>query len=220
MSAQLSQAAGSLALSVLALRSLTLPEFARLSVLLSAVIFVTGLTTGLVGDTLTVLDRRDPAVRTALRRVLSALAAGSLAIGAGWTWVTGFINGPTAAAFGVLVALWVTEDVVRRLLMANLRFWCIVTIDVVHLVVSSGIALTWPLVTGSRPSIALYLVALGLGQVCAAVLGVGCYPPPSAAGAGRRRAGCDRCSPSAPLGPSRRRCGPDCFSSCASSSSA
>ena len=192
MAAQLSQAAGSLVISVLAVRAMPLADFAALSVLLAAVVVVTGLTSGLVGDSLTVLDRADPVIRTALRRLLTAVMAAALLTGSVWTALTGLVGTATAAAFGVLLALWVAEDVLRRLLMANLRFWPIVAVDTTHLAVSSAVALGWPAVTGQRPTVGLYLVALCCGQVCAALVALPFVPPadrrfgPTAPGGVRR----------------------------------
>ncbi len=176
MAAQLSQAAGSLVVSLLAVRSLPLAEFAELSVLLAAVVVVTGLTSGLVGDSLTVLDRADPVVRTALLRLLLAVMAAALLTGSAWTALAGLVDTVTAAAFGLLLALWVAEDVLRRLLMANLRFWPIVVVDGTHLAVSTAVVLGWPALTGEPPSVALYLVGLCCGQVCAGLVALPFVP--------------------------------------------
>jgi hypothetical protein len=79
-----------------------------------------------------------------------------------------------AAIFGLAVIMFVVEDVMRRMLMASIRFWSIVIVDTSAFVVSVAV------VVGARAtgsvSLATFLVALAVGQAVAVVVGVVCLP--------------------------------------------
>jgi hypothetical protein len=176
LSAQFSQAAGSLLIGVLSARLMERFDFATISLILGQVVVATGISTGLVGDSLTVLDRHDPQIRTALRHVLGALLLVAGVVAAGASVLTRQLEWGPAALFGLLLAAWLAEDVVRRLLMANLRFWPIVVVDLTHLVVSSSTVLVGYLTGGRQASVGLFLAALTAGQVAAGAVGVALMP--------------------------------------------
>lgn len=174
--AQFSQAAGSLVVAVLSMRQPDLHLFGTLSVLLGALVVATSISTGLVGDTLTVLDRHDPATRTALRRLLLLVVGLAAPLGAAAAFGSGLVGGSDALLFGALVAVWVAEDVLRRLLMACLRFWRVVVVDLTHLVTVLGVLATAAVITGRPPDLGWYLIALVGGQVAASVPAVAGLP--------------------------------------------
>jgi hypothetical protein len=170
--AQFSQAAGSVAVSVLAMRQSDVHLFSTLSLLLGALVVATSISTGLVGDTLTVLDRHDDAIRTALRRLLLLVIGAAAPLSAAAAWGSGLVGGSDGLLFGGLVAAWVTEDVLRRLLMACLRFWHVVAVDLAHLATVVSVLWAVAATTGHPPDLSCYLVALSCGQVVASALAV------------------------------------------------
>ncbi len=176
MGAQFSQAAGSLLIQALSARLLGTSDFAAVALLLSNIVLATGISTGLIGDSLTVLDRHDPVIRTALRRLMVVVVLGSAVVGAASSSVTHLVGTEDSVLFGFLLALWMAEDVLRRLLMASLRFWAIVAVDLTHLVISSGFVLSCGVLTGHSPSLRVFVIALSLGQIGASVVALVVLP--------------------------------------------
>ena len=171
MGAQFSQAVTSLLFALLGLRVLSAADFAVLGLLLGGLVLSTAVMTGFVGDSLTVLDRRDPRVRGALQWSALVLSLGLLAAA---TWVTaasGLLGAGTALLFGCGVAAFTLEDIGRRLLMANLRFWSVVAVDLVYALVAGavlGLSARGPGALGLED----FLAALLAGQVLALVSAV------------------------------------------------
>jgi O-antigen/teichoic acid export membrane protein len=170
VSAQFSQAFGSFLLQILAARLLGKEGLAVFAVLFGLIVVGTAIVSGFVGDSLTVLDRMNVAVRAGLQWWLIVLstALGVLAgVGLGGSH---YLSWPQAVAFGLAGAAFVAEDSIRRLLMASLRFWSIVIVDLVGLVGSVGLvaAVHW---SGGDVSLTHFLTGLLLGQVAAIVVG-------------------------------------------------
>src|SRR4051794_7583590 len=80
--AQFSQAAASFLLTVAAARYLGSAEFGVLALLVGALVLGTAVMTGFVGDSLTVLDRYDARIRTALELWCVCIATGLMVVGA------------------------------------------------------------------------------------------------------------------------------------------
>ena len=116
--AQLAQAAGSFALQVVAAHALGASGLGTISLCLGTTILTTAVTSGLVGDSLTVLDRHDRRVRAALQAWLVVVTlAGS--VGAALVLnLTGVLGGGEAVLFAVATAAFQVEEVLRRVLMA------------------------------------------------------------------------------------------------------
>ncbi len=162
------QALAGLVLQVAAARELGAAGLALFSLAYGVLVLATAVSSGLVGDSLTVLDRHEPGIRAGLH-VTTALVAGSagvagcllaLATGAVPPWV-GLLVGPAAVAFMV-------EDTLRRLLMAAGRFWSLPAVDVTAL----GLALVTLVIAGSAggPTLGSFVVALAVGQAGAALV--------------------------------------------------
>lgn len=134
--AQFAQALASLVLSIAAARSLGATGLGIFGLLSGGITLTTALSTGLVGDSLTVLDRRAPRVRSGLQIVglgVAALAGIASTIVCG---ITGLLPWKVAVAFGVASAVFITEDYLRRLLMASLKFWSVLVVDLSALAVT------------------------------------------------------------------------------------
>src|SRR5690606_16207748 len=166
LAGQVTLALGNFVLSVVAARTLGATGFGTYALLFGAVVMATALTTGLLGDSLTVLDRQDPAVRASLTRIGTALV-GALAVVA-FVASRGAVGAGTALVFALALTAFVLADLCRRLLMATLRFWSLVLVDAAGLVallaVLGGSGLGGPLTLDH------VLAALAVGQTVAALL--------------------------------------------------
>jgi O-antigen/teichoic acid export membrane protein len=134
--AQLAQALASLVLSIAAARSLGADGLGVFGLLSGGITLVTALSTGLVGDSLTVLDRGAPKVRSGLQIVGLGVAALAGIASTVVCAVTGLLSWPVAVAFGVASAAFMIEDYLRRLLMATLKFWSVLIVDLSALAVT------------------------------------------------------------------------------------
>jgi len=164
--AQVAQALGNFVVQVLAARELGATGIGMFAFMFGALVMATALSSGLVGDSLTVLDRADPSVRAALWRVawlvvgvssLVALAIGTTAL----SWSVGVL-------FATAMGTYVLADLGRRLLMARLRFWSLAVVDSAALLVAVAVlgagALTGPL------RLEHFLGALTAGQLTTVAL--------------------------------------------------
>ena len=82
---QVSQAAAALVLQVAAARELGAAGLATFSLVYGAIVLVTAVASGLVGDSLTVLDRTERGTRAALHVWAVAVAAGAGVLGTALT---------------------------------------------------------------------------------------------------------------------------------------
>lgn len=175
VAAQGSQAVTSFALQLTAVRLLDLVDFGRFTVLYGFIVLGTALVSGLVGDPATVLDRHDRPIRAALQFWWLATGLGLglvVMLVADWT---GFLSSGAAAAFGFATAAFLIEDVLRRLLMANLVFWRIVVVDVSGLIATlATVVALWA--AGQDVELWHLLAALGAGQVLASLVAVVLLP--------------------------------------------
>lgn len=171
---QVTLAFGSFVLQLVAVRALGPEGFGVFAMLFGAMVMATALSTGLVGDSLTVLDRHDPVLRSALARTAAAVIAiaASSALLLGWS-LAGLSPGDSAV-LAVATAAFLTADLGRRLLMATLRFWHLVVVDGVGLL-SSMAVLTIAATTGTI-SLGDVLLALAAGQATACVVALACLP--------------------------------------------
>ncbi len=173
VAAQTSQALASLALQVVVARTLGSPGLSTYALLYGGVVLATAVVTGLVGDSLTVVDRSRPEVRGGL----AAWALGSAALLAitGALLASAVLGARGGAVLGAVVAVFVLEDCLRRLLMVCDRFWRIVAVDLAAL---SGALVTVALLsaTARGPGLVGFLLALGVGQVVGAVVAVAALP--------------------------------------------
>ncbi len=176
VSAQFSQALGSFLLQVMAARLLGKEGLAVFAVLFGLVVVGTAVVSGFVGDSLTVLDRADRVVRAGLQWwlvVLSTALGLAATIGLGGT---GYLTWHQGIAFGLAGTAFVVEDTVRRLLMASLRFWSIVIVDLVGLVGAVGlVTVVW--LSDTPVTLTHFLTGLVVGQLVATVVGVFLLPP-------------------------------------------
>jgi O-antigen/teichoic acid export membrane protein len=172
IAAQLSQALGSLVLQVIAARLLGADGLGAFAVLYGVIIMATGVCTGFVGDSLTVLDRGRRDIRAALQNWLLVLSLAGAVVAYAIAVIGGFLTAGPALVFAGATAVFLIEDALRRLLMANLRFWRIVAVDLTSLAGSLA-TLVVVAVTGGEIGLGTLMLSLLVGQsvaILAAVL--------------------------------------------------
>lgn len=173
--AQLSQAAASFLLQVLAARELGAKGLGTFALLYGFIVLGTAISTGLVGDSLTVLDRRTPRVRAGLAHWAVGAATLGAFVATSATYVAGYLPLGAACLGGLACAVFMLEDVLRRALMACGRFWALVGVDASSLVVSVGVVLVWRAI--EPVTITTFVVALLAGQVIAGGVALVVLPP-------------------------------------------
>jgi len=165
IAAQLSQAMGSLLLQVVAARMLGAEGLGAFAVLYGLVIMATAVSTGLVGDSLTVLDRGRRGIRAALQTVLLAVAGLAALVAYLVGWVGGFLPPAQAGLFAAATAVFLVEDIMRRLLMADLRFWRIVLVDLAALAGSLATLIVAAWLQDGGIGLGTVILALLIGQL-------------------------------------------------------
>lgn len=176
LTAQFSQAAVSFGIQLVAVRTLTLADYGFFAIAIGIIVLATAITTGFVGDPLTVLDRHDPPVRRALQLTAGWLVAAAGALTLLSALVVFGRDPATAILFALALTSFVVEDLVRRWLMATRRFWRVVLVDLSYgLVVIAVFAVSLARAGGlASPRLELtdLFVAVTVGQVVATVLGL------------------------------------------------
>ncbi len=120
----------SFVLMILVRKKIGAAALGEYAVLINAMILITSMQTAWVGDSLTVMNRFERRVRGALIAsqcgfIVLAVVGGSLMVGS-------VENGRGALLFGAMTALWITEEVGRRVFMARQEFWQLVLNDVIY----------------------------------------------------------------------------------------
>ena len=165
---QVTQALAGLVLQVAAARFLGAAGLATFALIYGLVVLVTAVASGMVGDSLTVLDRAAPAVRGGLHVWAVLVAGGAGLTGALLAALTGVLPGPASAVLGLAVAAFVLEDTLRRLLMATGRYWSLPAVDVTSLLFALGTLVLCAL--GGELTLSSFFLALLVGQTAAAVV--------------------------------------------------
>ena len=174
MTAQVSQAGASLVLQLIAANALGLAGFGKFAILYGVIVLLTGLVSGFVGDSLTVLDRKDRTIRSALQGWTLLLSFASAVVGSAAVTLTGFVTPLEGALFGLAIFVFLSEDILRRLLMAQMRFWRIAAVDAVALVAA---VLTLIVSAAFAPlALSTLFAALAIGQSAAFIVAIFVQP--------------------------------------------
>lgn len=168
MSGQVSQALASFGLQVVAARALGASGLGLFALLYGAIVLATALSSGLIGDSLTVLDRGDRPVRAALTRLAVLVATGCGLAAVAFGWLSGSLSLTAAVLFGLATTVFLLEDALRRLLMATMRFWSLPVVDFTSLAVSLVVLLVGS--TTGTLEIGWFMGALAAGQLAALVV--------------------------------------------------
>jgi O-antigen/teichoic acid export membrane protein len=172
--AQGAQALGSFVLQIIVVHALGLDGLGTFSILYGVMVLVAGILTGFVGDSLVVLDRRDRPIRSALQQYSLGLSVVAGLVSAVVAGLSGLVTVPQAILFAVSVALFGLEELMRRVLMANVMFWKVAAIDLTAFLFALAVIGIGAL--GHTLSLELFLIAIAVGQVAAIVLGAALLP--------------------------------------------
>jgi O-antigen/teichoic acid export membrane protein len=121
-----------------------------------------------------VLDRRETRIRAGLEQAALLLALGAGVLAAAATTLLGLTDAGTGVLFAFAIAAFCLEEVVRRALMAELRFWRVAAIDCVGLLVALAVLGTAAITVGL--SLAVFVAALAMGQTVAMLAGMAVLP--------------------------------------------
>ena len=174
IAAQACQALISLVIQVLVIRLLGMDDYGRFAILYGALIAATAVISGLVGDSLIVLDRRSRPIRAGLQLValgsvlLAGVACGLVA------WACRLVDGWTALAVAAAVVAFAGQELARRVLMANVRFWYVSVIDVSGFLIAA--ATLAGVATLGTLSLASFFAAIAIGQVGSILVAGKCIP--------------------------------------------
>lgn len=174
MASQGTQALASFTIQVIVARTLGFDGLGAFAIGYGVMVLVAGVASGLVGDSLVVLERRVPRIRSALQLFTLAIAVIAAVASAIVAAASGLFDLPTATLFGLAVALFAIEELMRRMLMADLNFWRVVLIDFVSLSVALGV-LGGAALTGAL-TLLTFFTAIAAGQLSAIAIGVALLP--------------------------------------------
>jgi O-antigen/teichoic acid export membrane protein len=166
LAGQATSALAGLVLQVAAARELGAAGLAAFSLVYGAIVLATAVCSGLVGDSLTVLDRTDPGIRAGLH-VGTAVVSGVAGLaGCLLAVATGVVPAWAGLLLGLATAAFIVEDTLRRLLMATGRFWSLPAVDVTSMALALAV-LVWTGLSGEL-SLTSFVVALLAGRTGAA----------------------------------------------------
>jgi O-antigen/teichoic acid export membrane protein len=169
------QALAGLALQVTAARLLGAGGLAVFALGYGVLVLGTAVCSGLVGDSLTVLDRGDRGTRAGLHVWTVLVSTGVGLAGAAAALVSGLVPVWAGLLLGPACAVFVVEDTLRRLLMATGRYHALPAVDLTGLVGALA-ALGVAGLTGGV-TLASFVVALLVGQASAAAVAWWRVPP-------------------------------------------
>jgi O-antigen/teichoic acid export membrane protein len=172
--AQVWQATASFGLQVAAAHLLGARGLGQLALCLGVIILTTAVTSGFVGDALTVLDRHDRGVRAGLQWWAGVLALVGPGVAGVVLWSVGVLEPAAAVWFVGAAALFQIEEVARRLLMATLRFWRLVIVDSVALVVVMVSLVVVSLV--GTVTLGTFFLGIAAGQLAGLVVALALAP--------------------------------------------
>ena len=130
LTGQATSALAGLVLQVAAARELGAAGLAAFSLAYGAIVLATAICSGLVGDSLTVLDRDDPGIRAGLHVGTAVVSGAAGLVGCAVAVATGVLPPWAGLLLGLATAAFIVEDTLRRLLMATGRFWSLPAVDV------------------------------------------------------------------------------------------
>jgi O-antigen/teichoic acid export membrane protein len=163
------QAAGSMLLILVASRTMDLASVGLFGLLYGFFVLGSGLVSGFVGDSLTVLDRAARDIRGALQAWFLLLAGSVFVLLA----VASYLAGSTSPAESVVLGLagfaFISEEIVRRLLMIDLKFGRVTLVDLA-MILGTGLTLLASAANGLH--LIDFILSVLIGQATGALAGV------------------------------------------------
>lgn len=169
------QALAGMVVQVAAARELGASDLAAFALVYGAMVMATAVCSGLVGDSLTVLDRHRPGIRAGLHVWTALISTGAAAAGVIAALVSGMVPVWAGLLLGAGCAMFIVEDTLRRMLMATGRFWSLPAVDSASLVLALGTLVVVAL--RQELTLSAFIVALLVGQSGAALVAWFCLAP-------------------------------------------
>lgn len=170
---QLWQAVGSFGLQIVAAWTLGAVGLGLISLSLGVIVLTTALASGMIGDSLVILDRSNPKIRGALQG-WALLIVGASAVVAGVAMGFTVLTPGQALLFGAALAAFQIEELVRRVFMGLMQFWKLVILDSAAVFVALGIITATALLGGI--TVGSFFAALLVGQLVGIAVGVAMLP--------------------------------------------
>lgn len=171
--AQLWQAVGSFGLQIVAAWTLGAVGLGMISLSLGVIVLTTALASGMVGDSLVILDRANPKIRGALQGWALILIGGTAAV-AGIAMAATILTPIEALLFASALAAFQAEELIRRVFMGVMLFWRLVIIDSVAVATALGIVAVMAATGGI--TVGVFFAALLVGQVAGICIGIVLLP--------------------------------------------
>lgn len=169
------QAVGSFGLQIVAAWVLGAAILGQLSLSLGIIVLTTALTSGVVGDSLVVLDRHERRVRSGLVGwTLTLNFLGVFCVSA-VVHVAGLLTLSETIAFGLALGAFQLEELIRRIFMATLRFWNLVIIDSSAVITTLAVVGVWSLFEPVQ--LVTFFAAMVVGQGVGLTVGLVMLPP-------------------------------------------
>lgn len=170
------QALASFLLQVVAVRDLGASGFGIYALLYNVLVIVAALCSGLVGDSLTVLDRADAAIRHGLVIVTISAFALTLVSATLGTYAFTDLGFTTASVFAFSTVGFVGALLLKRLLSANLMFWRVVVVDTLIFVATVILIIAWKRVGNGPLQLNSLLAVLFISQFVGVIAAVFLMP--------------------------------------------
>lgn len=171
--AQVWQAVGSFGLQIVAAWTLGAVGLGLISLSLGVIVLTTALASGMVGDSLVILDRSNPKIRGALQSWALIIVGLSAVIAGGAMALTTLTPGQALLFAGALAAFQI-EELIRRVFMGMMRFWQLVILDSAAVFVALGIIFTTAAL--GEITVGSFFAALLIGQLVGIVVGIALLP--------------------------------------------
>ncbi len=173
LAAQGVSSVANLMIAIAAARLLGPTDFGRFTFFFTVMLFVVAMQTVCVGDSMTVLDRREPSIARGLAQVQGTFMLLGSVLAAAVAGVTVSASGVEIAALALLVAAWQAEEYTRRALMANRAYGRQVLADLTYFG-ATGISMVAADRVGH--SVLSILIAMSVGATCAFAVGQALLP--------------------------------------------
>lgn len=167
--AQVWQAVGNFGLQIIAAWTLGAAGLGLISLSLGVIILATALASGMIGDSLVILQRDNPRIRGALLGWALIVAAVS-AVVTGVAMAVTLLTPLQAVLFACALVAFQFEELLRRVFMGVMQFWRLVVVDSVAVMGALG-SLALVALFGSV-TVEAFFAALLFGQLAAIVVAV------------------------------------------------
>lgn len=171
---QVLQAVGSFGIQIAAAWSLGAGGLGMVSLALGIIVLATALVSGLIGDSLVILERDKPSVRGALQALALGVSLASSVVTSAVLAVTS-LTPSQAILFGLAMLSFQLEELLRRVFMATMLYFRLMILDGAVVVASLSVIGIWSLL--GQVSLEAFFIALISGQLAGLLSGLALLPP-------------------------------------------